>query len=99
MSTTHRSAAHRICNPLPAHGWESLNAQASALYTRRVYNIVTATQGKRVLYLNKNDKLTRSQVKAKRFPNANAAIERARKVLRQSPILRDYTFDIAFAYG
>lgn len=93
------SAAHRKHNPLPAHEWDSLNAQASALYTRRLYNIVTATKGGRVLYLNKNNKLTRVQAKAKRFPNANAAIERARKVLRQSPVVRDYTLDIAFAYG
>lgn len=84
---------------MSAHVRDSLNAQASALYTRHLYNIVTATKGDRVLYLNKNDKLTRTQTKAKRFPNPNAAIERTRKVLRQYPETREYTFDIAFAYG
>lgn len=69
------------------------------LHVRRLYNIVTAKKGSRVLYLNAKDKLSVKEVDAKRFPNADAAVRRTSAVLRQFPKLRAYSFEIRFAYG
>lgn len=71
------------------------------LRVHRLYNIVTATKGTSasVLYLNPKDKFTRTEVRAKRFANADAAIRHASAVLRKHPDLRVYHFSIRFAYG
>jgi len=71
------------------------------LHVRRLYNIVTATKGQsaQVLFLNAKNKFTRTEVNAKRFPNADAALRRATGVLREHPELRAYHFSIRFAYG